>query len=356
MIILVSQEWSNTAHNHAGISYQCDKMVSLYPQVFCHVKIPYVENLKVFPDILSPFSIKANNYIQRKRQNAKIHSYIKKVECMINKGDILFLMEYMDISLDYLKMAVHIRKQFPNISIYGLSHLVPQKLDQMFNYDKLCNWMAPIDKILTFGTSLTNYYKNRGINEDNIITTFDPVDNYYINEDIHINSNFSVLVMGNQMRDDVMLRKVVEANPDIEFKICQGSKNFGSIFKTSNVKLIPFVAEEVLYNYMKTSDVSLNIFKDVVGSTVISTSLGMGMAMICTDVGSIRDYCNDSNTLFCKSLDDYCNALQLLKRDKNLLLKMKINSNRKAQNITIDVYCQLLFSKFDYNDNNQDAI
>lgn len=346
MLVLVSQEWNNTANNHAGISFMCDRMVSLYPTHFKHVKIPFVSTHQFFPKIFKSFSSKVNEYVRRFIQNRKILSSIGILRNSIEKGDSLYLMEYFDTSLDYLTIASQIRQVFPQITIYAHSHLVPEKLQVMFDDNKLVKWKKPVDKIVTFGSSLSDYYIRRGINRNDVITTFDPVDEYYLNDELCLNSTFSVLVMGNQMRDEEMLRQVVEANSDILFRICQGTKDYSSFFKTSNVELIPFVPEEVLRNYMKTTDVSLNIFKDVIGSTVISTSLGMGMAMVCTDVGSIRDYCDDSNTLFCKSLDDYCKALNILKNDKKLLQEMKNNSRHISNNLTTDVFCQLLISTF----------
>ena len=49
---------------------------------------------------------------------------------------------------------------------------------------------------------------------------------------------------------------------------------------------------------MANADISPNVMEDTVGSNVIVTSLAMGLAMICSNVGSIKDYCDDSNTIF----------------------------------------------------------
>lgn len=71
--------------------------------------------------------------------------------------------------------------------------------------------------------------------------------------------------------------------------------------KTPNVELKGFLEEDELRHQMDIADVSLNVMEDTVGSNVITTSMAMGLAMIVSDVGSIRDYCNDANALFAKT-------------------------------------------------------
>lgn len=51
---------------------------------------------------------------------------------------------------------------------------------------------------------------------------------------------------------------------------------------------------------MAKADLSLNVMEDTVGSNVITTSMAMGLGLIVTDVGSIRDYCDESNAFSVK--------------------------------------------------------
>ena len=59
--------------------------------------------------------------------------------------------------------------------------------------------------------------------------------------------------------------------------------------------------ESELRQHMANANISLNVMEDTVGSNVIVTSLAMGLAMICSNVGSIKDYCDDSNTILCNN-------------------------------------------------------
>ena len=60
-----------------------------------------------------------------------------------------------------------------------------------------------------------------------------------------------------------------------------------------------------MQHYMNDSDISLNVMKDTIGSNVICTSMATGLAMVVSDVGSIRDYCDETNACFCSSPDDF---------------------------------------------------
>ena len=107
--------------------------------------------------------------------------------------------------------------------------------------------------------------------------------------------------------------------------------------KSPNVELKGFLAEDELRHQMDIADVSLNIMEDTVGSNVITTSMAMGLAMVVSDVGSIRDYCDDNNSVFCKNnVDDFCKSIEFLSKSKQLVLKMKEHSLRKSTMLSIE--------------------
>jgi glycosyltransferase involved in cell wall biosynthesis len=75
--------------------------------------------------------------------------------------------------------------------------------------------------------------------------------------------------------------------------------------------------------------------EDTVGSNVITTSLACGLAQIVSDVGSIRDYCDETNTVFCKSTDEFVNALFRLNSDRNLVENMSRFALKQAESLSI---------------------
>ena len=172
-------------------------------------------------------------------------------------------------------------------------HLVPSRLEKGFSDKKTFDeWTICIDKFLTLGHSLTQFLITKGLPEDKVVTTFHYVDEYYHNKrPVRLHKNIRVIAMGNQMRNLKLLKTIVDNNPNVNFTICQGVNDLSSYFlKNTNVELIPFVEESELRQHMANADISLNVMEDTVGSNVIVTSLAMGLAMICSNVGSIKDY------------------------------------------------------------------
>ena len=131
----------------------------------------------------------------------------------------------------------------------------------------------------------------------------------------------------------------------VDFVICQGLSDMSSYFcGCKNVRLIPFVSEIELRQLMMESDVSLNVMEDTVGSNVVVTSLAMGLAMICSDVGSIRDYCTEENSVFCDNADpdSFSRAVQKLSLNRDVLNKMRQSSQNMARKFSIaNFHCNL---------------
>jgi len=219
-------------------------------------------------------------------------------------------------------------------------HLVPSLYDQKYNnkqFEIICSY---IDYLITLGHSLSEYLANiRKIDSRKIITLFHYVDcRYYSPIDIRITKAPTVIVMGNMMRNYESLVKIVHNVPDTTFFICQGHQNLYDYFKNErNVRLIPFVSENELKLLMNKADISLNVMYDTIGSNVIVTSMAMGLAMICSDVGSIRDYCGPDNAIFCSNnnLHEFSDAVKLLCENINLLVSMKQQSVYRAQKLSI---------------------
>lgn len=88
---------------------------------------------------------------------------------------------------------------------------------------------------------------------------------------------------------------------------------------------------------MDIADVSLNVMEDTVGSNVITTSMAMGLAMVVSDVGSIRDYCNDENALFCQNnVEQFVRSIKKLQNNLQLVLRMKKVSLENSKRLQID--------------------
>lgn len=345
MKYLIAQDWINTSNNHAGIKYLCNQMQSMYPSEFRALIIPSLESSNE----------KYNNLIINKirfyKRKIKHFFYVKSIAKYLAEnlkdGDSVYLMEYMDKTFSLKKLAFELKKNFPHVKICAMAHLVPAKFDHFFMSDEeFLYWLKPIDRVITLGHSLTDYFIKRGCAREKLFTTFHYVDSYYFNDTPCRNhKKITVIAMGNQMRNVVLLKKIVDANPNVDFVICQGICDMSSSFKNNdNVKLIPFVTEDELRYYMLNSDISLNVMEDTIGSNVIVTSLAMGLAMICSDVGSIHDYCDSSNAIFCHNsdIDAFSSAISQLSTNPHLLRTMQLSSAEKAKRLSIESFVQEL--------------
>lgn len=335
MIYLIVQDWSNTTNNHAGIKYLCNRLQQKHPDEF---------EVILIPDFYQGFSSnlllrKINMFLARKKFFSRLNQVYRELWAKLKTGDKVFLMEYMEQLCPQVSLAERLKHSHPHLPIYAMVHLVPEKLNDNFSQAEYTKWIKPVDYIVTLGSSLTRYFIERGFDKSKIITTFHYVENdyYKVVDRLPTRKSITVIAMGNQMRNVTLLHDIVLQLPQVKFIICQGVGNMENEFADcTNVSLIPFVSEDKLRDYMASADVSLNVMKDTIGSNVIVTSMAMGLAMVCSDVGSIRDYCNDSNCLFANTTQDFVKALKSLSENVDKLNGMKLASLKKSSDLTID--------------------
>lgn len=346
MKYLIVQDWQSTHGNHAGMKHMCDLLVAKYHGEY-EMYVKECPKLWKSPKTLVE-KIRWHIYdkhVKRRYINKTYQKeYLELCKPMFSKlkdGDKVFLLEYMIPWASQYELACYIRKKNPNVRIYALSHLTCKFFDGMTanDPDMIQKWAKPVDKLLTLGSSLSSYFEKAGIPKDKISTGFHYVDSEYYHKmtEIEVHTPLRVIMMGALQRDYGMLSEIVKLCPNVHWIICRGRKNVDDLFpKTSNVELKGFLEEDELRHQMDIADVSLNIMEDTVGSNVITTSMAMGLAMIVTDVGSIRDYCDDSNAIFCKNnVDDIVGTISYLKDRKDKVLSMKRKSVEKSKSFTI---------------------
>lgn len=339
MIYIVYEVWSNTAKNHAGFAYLCEAIQKRYPSEF---------KVLNFRTAITPFKGKSklesffNWFIYRYNHHGG--RLWCKIRCAIfsktlSNKDVLLFTEHIIRDANYHEMMFEFLRK-SKARNFAFAHLTPRDLDWMFTDEEIAEKLHDVDGLFTLGSSLPKYFETRGVPADKMYTTFHYVDDYYLHKPEVEKRKFKVLAQGNMARDLDTLDVIVNSCPDIEFIICQGVRDFSSRYNQPNVTLKSFMPEEELRQLMKDCPVSLNCMLDTIGSNVICTSLGMGMAMVCSDVGSIRDYCDDANSFLCKTPEDFVVALNKLKEDPDLLRSMQQDSFNKAQKYTIPKFVE----------------
>jgi glycosyltransferase involved in cell wall biosynthesis len=323
MKYFICQEWKSTKNNHAGMVHLCVKIKEFDPKNINVIVVPFIRGVYVRNAIYFFLSV----YLIFKT----------KVK------DEIYLMEYMlPTHNQYLIARLH-RLIKKNIKIYGVAHLVPEEMDRFYSTkDKLFKWVGAIDRLITFGSSLSSYFIKRGVPVNQLYTSFHYVDTDYYAKKAAVlknNNSFNIIVMGNMKRNYDVLYKIIMNNPDLHFTLCIGTMNhIKQLFAVlKNVTLVGFVPENELKKLMDNADISLNVMDDTVGSNVITTSLAMGLAIVTSDVGAIRDYCDDNNAIFCNNndLESFNRALKFLSANPEVLLRMKKASLERVKNYSV---------------------
>ncbi len=331
MIYTICYDWPSTSGNHTGMRY-------LYEYI--QKKNPKLYKLYIFNS--------GNSFFDRGRKKKKIAVIFTAVKLALRyrKGDKYLLTEYLHRDSYQILFAKIIRFIHPKAPIYAMVHLVPEELEKQYSRSRIKRYSQRVTKILTLGNSLTSYLNNMDIH--NVHTLFHYVDTEYYApavDTLRKDEELKVIVMGALARDFEKVAYIVSRLPNINFYICKGRENVDSLFVgLNNATLIGYVSESELKHYMNISDVSLNVMKDTIGSNVICTSMATGLAMVVSDVGSIRDYCDESNACFCLSVDDFIKSITMLANDRKKLKSMKEMSIKKAQALSIDNYDSSLSS------------
>jgi len=335
MIYLVCQEWSNTKDNHAGIKHLCNELQRRYPDNYKSVVIPEFNNYKCHNKALRKIS-RLNAFLRHRLYIRKVVRTFKKT---LKPGDKVLLTEYLWEANTQLPIACAIKQSEVPVKVYAMAHLVPSIYDKKFSDLKLKKWIDVIDGIMTLGHSLSDYLVNRGVEKRKVFTTFHYVDLDYYHTLAPKDDVITVIAMGNMMRNVALLQNIVKQNNSVHFIICQGSNDLSSFFDgQKNVELLPYISEEELRNYMNRASISLNVMVDTIGSNVIVTSMAMGLAMICSDVGSIRDYCDEKNAVFCDNGDEksWTEAIRALSGDLSKLKSLQNESFLKSKRLSFE--------------------
>lgn len=338
MIYLISQEWLNTRENHCGMKYLAQKLESLYPSIYTSVNI---ENLY---DIYVKSSNKYISKLQKIFSYWKMRQLYKRtaqfLSLNLKDDDVVFFLEYLERDIPQDVAMKVLKKKNPHVKRWIMIHLVPREIERQWNVTEIQKELFEIDKVFTLGSSLSEYLQTFIKDRNTVVTSFHYVDEYYFAAPRVSNKKMEVIAIGNQMRNIDLLCQLVKNNPNINFTICQGVCDFSLLFSDcKNVKLIPFIKESQLKEIMINADVSLNVMKDTIGSNVIVTSLAMSLAMIVSDVGSIRNYCDSSCALFCNNdVSDFTEKLEILDKDRDLLNRLKEGAFKKAQDFRIETF------------------
>lgn len=335
-VYIVYYDWANTRGNHAGMAYLAKQIEKHHTS-----KVQLIKHAFRF-DLSYPGRKLYQLY-------APVYSFLIALYLVfrLKSTDKVFFLEYCGAFSGSEQFIAKILRKFGvKNEFYGLIHQPESLLKQVFTLQVLDAHLKLIDKVVVFGSSLKQYLSTF-MPSDKIIQTYHYVDTQFYQPRVNYLSTMElkVIIMGNQMRSDLILRDIIEQCPQAEFHICMGVRKDVSKFQgLKNVFCYGFLSENEFLTLMQQSDVSLSIMADTEGSNVIVTSLACGLAMVVSDVGSIRDYCTEKNSLFCNNTaPSFTSAIQQLIADKKQIESMKLHSKLASQEISLEKFVSEAF-------------
>lgn len=340
MKYLIVKDWYTTHGNHAGMVHMCKLLVEKYSSEYTMLVMPdHKSFMSVDGNWIYKIAIKVRNRLLKHDYGKLIALHFFFLIFKLKKEDEVFLLEYIEPVANQWPLAKMLRK-FSKAKRYGLAHQTPTKFDYAGITPQIIkSWSDDVNKILTFGSSLTAFFVEVGIDSNKISTGFHFVDRCYYHYVKKENGHpLVVIMMGMTQRNYRMLASVVEQCDGVKWVICRGyQQQVDNFFKNFNsVTIKGYLSESELKDEMSKADVSISVMEDTVGSNVITTSMAMGLVNVVSDVGSIRDYCNNDNSILCRNtISDFVNAIIFLKDNPNKLEQMRNNAIQAAKQFDI---------------------
>lgn len=341
MKYLVCYIWNNTRGNHAGFFHICNLLQEKFPSEYSVIS-DYAKDKRLY--VSNSFINRCINSLDRRCHARVYRDSIKRMLAGLRDDDEVFLMEYLHKEANQIELAKTIQEVMPRVKIYGLAHLTPSALESSFAQNEYAQWTHPIDAYLTLGSSLTAFLLDKTNHSVPVYTLFHPVDRsffYPLNIDKQC---VTVIALGNLQRNYDLLEIIVEKMPQVRFILCAGFTDLSSFEKYPNAIVLGYMPELELRRQLSKADISLNVMDDTVGSNVITISMAMHLAMVVSDVGSIRDYCSEDNALFCKEVDDYVKAISFLSANPVVLKRFQEASAQKAERLSVERFNDLIKS------------
>lgn len=329
---IIYYEFSSTAGNHAGMAYLAR---------YLDQNIGEVELVK---NVHQEF--KHGGYLSRIYAVYVAYFLIGKLK----KGDKVFFMEYLSRGTAHQDITAKLlRTHGIKNELCGLVHLAGDHLLELYTKEAILQKLEKLDKVFVFGSSLKNFIEGIGYKKP-VLKTFHYVDNVYYKPGVDFekeNACLDVICMGSLKRNYGELINIIGKTPEVNFHVCLGRSGLDHMFaQLPNAKLYGFLEEKDLLGLMQHCNVNLSVLEDTIGSNVITTSLAVGQIQVVSDVGSIRDYCDEENAYFCKTSEDFVGALLELKTNPGKVREMKKNALLKSKQFSKDSFlkkfCELV--------------
>jgi len=322
--------WNSTKTNHAGMYFFATQLSKKY------------QNIELINEYI--YTPEKDTFWRRLKKIIWFLFILSKLFFLVNKNSKILLFEYLGNSWQK-NIARAIRFLNFKVEIISIVHLPVQFLNEAGYLTKdIASDCNLCDNLIVMGSSLKSDLQQIGVKSLIDVVPHYVDRSFYFPK--HKNGNsIKIIVYGNIMRDFNLIYEIVKTINilDLEIIICLGSlADHWGFSELKNVTVYNYLPESVLLEKIQSADINLSVMSDTVGSNTIVSSMSCGLAQVCSDVGSIRDYCNDTNAVFCSNNKDaFVSSITNLIMNPGLLKKMKQSSH----NISIDYDLEIISRK-----------
>lgn len=322
-IYILFYDFPHTSDNHAGMGYLAR-----------HLKAKN-SNIRLIKHL--PQEIKGGRF-WGPIYSVLIYCYL--LFCL-RRGDKVFFMEYLTNHVAFQhKIAKWLRKSGKKNKFVGLIHLAGSHLMEIYGEERIIKEnLIPLDKIIVFGSSLARFLKKTGYH-GNIETSYHYADvTFYKPKQRSIAPAYlQVIIMGGIKRNFNDLSMIIKQLPTgITFHCCLGNGEIPKALQgLPHAKFYNYLSELQLLDLMQKSDVHLAVMDDTIGSNAVTSSMATGLIQVISNVGSIKDYCDESNSFLCTNVSDFVKVLTYLTLNPALVVQMKTKAQEKAQRLSLE--------------------
>lgn len=345
---VVYYAWGSTRGNHAGMAYLCETLARTRTDVeLVPVEPVRVKRLKAGVNLSPRWAARLNRRLVTPLEVAvnQVGAWrlARKLRRRLRPGDGLMLMEIATAPRlsPYMEgLAGRVRGQVRYIM--GCMHLPVHftiRAGLAASPADLKGRLDLVDTVMVFGSGLAEEIERLGARCRVFRTCYYADTEFYRPapaSPVRGEEVFLIACVGHLMREFGQLREIAAACPEFHFAVSTSGVDVSSYFQgLENVRLMGRVPEQELLALMQSASVSLNVMEDTVGSNVITASLATGLPMVVSDVGSIRDYCTPDDTIFCRTTQDFVEALRKLHRNPALRRDMARAARAQSERVAL---------------------
>lgn len=322
-IFLLYYDYKHTSGNHAGMAHLARALKASNPAIRL---------------IRQPKQEYKGGWVPALLYTIGLAIYLRVV---LRPNDRVVFFEYLSGDFGFQDTITRLLRRWGVRNRFsGIVHLGGEQLLEL--YKTTAGIRARLDRIdqaIVFGSSLATFLRQSVGYRKQIVSTYHYADVEYYQpapEAAHGARPLQVLFLGSLKRNMEQLADIITRTGEgVVFHVCAGGKHYPQLAALPHVVMHAYMSEAQLRSLMQACDVNLSVFYDTVGSNAITSTLAVGLVQVASNVGSIADYGDETNSFLCDSPAEFVQAIRLVANDRNRLESMKQHARRKAEKISL---------------------